>query len=428
MLIRRGTLLDGRIVDIRVGERIAEVAPALARLPDEDVLDAGHGAVLPGLHDHHLHLRAAAAALDSIQVGPPVVRTSAQLAAVLARAEPGADGWIRAVGYHDSVAGELDRDGLDGLVPHRPVRVQHRSGALWILNSAGLARIGLGDHPNGRLPSADRGWGGALPRREPDLARLSRLLTGYGVTGVTDATPDLSADDVACLADSVQQRLVCLAPGKLILHDDQLDLDALTNWIAERHAAGGPVAVHCVTAAQLIVTIAALRSAGGHPLDRIEHAAMVPDDALADLARVGATVVTQPNFVAERGDQYLADIPGDELPQLWRLASLAAAGIPVAAGTDAPFGAIDPWAAIAAAVNRTTESGRVLGPAERVPAERALRMFLGHGDRPSRPRTVEAGQPGDLCVLRVPVVEALKTLSSNMVAATVIGGRLAEVG
>jgi predicted amidohydrolase YtcJ len=428
MLIRRGTLLDGRLADVRVGERILEVGPTLARLPDEDVLDAAHGAVLPGLHDHHIHLRAAAAALDSVNVGPPVVRTTAQLAAVLGGAGPGSDGWIRAIGYHDSVAGELNRDRLDALVAHTPLRVQHRSGALWMLNSAALARIGLTDHPDGRLASAEGRWPGRLPRRDPDLAKLSQRLIGYGVTGVTDATPDISVEDAARLADSLRQRVVFLAPGKVILHDDRLDLEALTNWIADRHAAGGPVAVHCVTAAQLIVTIAALRSAGTHPLDRIEHAAVVPDDTLADLARLGVAVVTQPNFVSERGDQYLVDVPGDELPQLWRVASLVAAGIPVAASTDAPFGAVDPWAAIAAAVNRKTEGGRVLGPAERVPAGQALRMFLGHGERPSRPRTVAAGQPGDLCVLGVPVEEALKTPSSDMVAATVISGSVAETG
>ncbi|WP_229758442.1 hypothetical protein [Peterkaempfera bronchialis] len=53
--------------------------------------------------------------------------------------------WVRGVGYHESVAGPLDRDRLDALVAHRPVRVQHRSGALWILNSAGAALLGLDD-------------------------------------------------------------------------------------------------------------------------------------------------------------------------------------------------------------------------------------------------------------------------------------------
>ncbi|EUA43878.1 amidohydrolase family domain protein [Mycobacterium xenopi 4042] len=86
----------------------------------------------------------------------------------------------------------------------------------------------------------------------------------------------------------MRQHVRCLSPGKRILHDDDLDLDALAGWIAERHRAGGPVAIHCVTAAQLVVTVAALRQAGTRPGDRIEHAAVAPPDSLVDLAALAS--------------------------------------------------------------------------------------------------------------------------------------------
>ena len=426
MLIRRGSLPDGRIADIRVDERIVEIADRLDPLDAEQVIDADAGAVLPGLHDHHLHLRAMAAALDSLVVGPPEVRTKAQLAQALRTAEPGPDGWIRAVGYHVSVAGELDREQLDTVVAGTPVRIQHRSGAMWILNSAALTRVGLTDHPDGRLHSADD-WADALPRRGTALADITHRLAGYGVVGITDATPDLTADDVVTLSvahkrGEIPQRLHFLAPGKRILHDDRLDVDELVEWVGDHHADDVPVALHCVTHAQLVVALAALRSAGGHPRDRIEHAAVVPDDMVADLAEAGVTVVTQPNFVAERGEHYLRDVPTDEHPQLWRVASLLRAGIPLGGSTDAPFGGMDPWAAMRAAVHRSTPGGEVLGPDECISPDEALRLFLGHPDRPSVPRTVDVNQPGDLIVL-TPGAH-VETLASDMVAATIVGGRV----
>ncbi|MGO9927174.1 MAG: amidohydrolase family protein [Mycobacterium sp.] len=429
MLIQRATLLDGTTADIRVGARIEEVQDGLVARPGEGVLYAGGGTVLPGLHDHHVHLRSAASALDSFFVGPPGVSTKAQLTQLLSNATPGPDGWIRAVGYHESVAGELDRTALDALVPDIPVRIQHRSGALWILNSAALGRVGLAEHPDGRLRSADRGWSDALQRRETDLAELSRRITATGVTGVTDATPDLDARDMVSLLVAHRRGEFrpgphFLTPGKQILHDDGLDLDSLTDWIADHHGAGRPVAVHCVTAAQLVVTIAALRAAGSHPRDRIEHAAVVPDDNLTDLAELGVTVVTQPNFVAERGDQYLAEVPAAEHAQLWRVASLLKANVRVAFSTDMPFGHGDPWTAMRAAVHRTTPSGAVLNANECVSALTALTMFLGRSDQPGRARAVEIGEPGDLCVLTEPPVTALAELDAGMVAATVIGGEL----
>lgn len=427
MLIQRATLLDGAVVDIRVGRRISSVAPTLTPSGGEQILDATGATVIPGLHDHHVHLRSAAAASTSIRVGPHEVRDRDDLAHVLHTAPVGEDGWIRAVGYHEVVAGPLDRLTLDEVAPTVPVRVQHRSGVLWTLNSAGLARVGLPDHPDGRLRSADREWSDLLIGNDIGLSDLSARLAGYGVTAVTDATPDLEAADVGALADAhrrgeLLQRVHCLAPGKKILHDDDLDLDALTAWVRDRHADDVPVALHAVTAPQLVVALSALRTAGRHPGDRIEHAAVVPDESLDDLA--GITVVTQPNFVAERGDQYLTDIPVAEHHELWRLRSLSAAGVAVALSTDAPFGDADPWAVMRAAVRRTTGSGQVLGADERVGARTALTLFLGHLHAPAAYRTVAAGQPGDLVVLAAPPAEVLDELDAGLVTATIAAGEV----
>ncbi|MEZ0053381.1 putative amidohydrolase YtcJ [Mycobacterium sp. MAA66] len=427
MLIRQAHLLDGRLVDIRLGRRIEEISQRLDPLPGEAVLEAGHGTVIPGLHDHHVHLRSAAAALTSVKVGPGEVRSRDGLRRVLAGAAVGEDGWIRAVGYHETVAGPLDRAVLDEVSPPVPVRVQHRSGVLWTLNSAGLAAVGLPDHRDGRLRSADPSWSHALRRRETGLAKVSRKLAAFGVTGVTDATPDIGADDVVDFAEArrhgeLLQRVRILAPAKRILHDDDLDLDALTAWIAGRHAQGGIVALHCVTAMQLIVSIGALRAAGALPGDRIEHAAVVPEDCLADLAELGVTVVTQPNFVAERGDQYLIDVPASRHHELWRVASLCGGRIPVALSTDLPFGDADPWAVMRAAVHRTTATARVLGPGECITAATALGMFLGSPEIPAQPREVVSGARADLCVLGAAPSEVLAALDGDLVAATVIDG------
>jgi predicted amidohydrolase YtcJ len=428
MLIQRATLLDGTATDIRVDERIEDVGE-LKPHKGEPVFDAAGATVIPGLHDHHVHLRSAAAALTSARVGPAEVRGRDDLARALADAPVGPDGWIRAVGYHEAVAGPLDRHALDELSPPLPVRVQHRSGVLWTLNSAGLARVGLTDHPDGRLHSADRSWSDTLQRNESGLTEVSRRLSEYGVTGITDATPDFEVSDIVKLMQAhrhgeLRQRVHCLAPGKRILHDADLNLDDLTKWIAGRHAEDAPVAVHCVTAAQLVVTLTALRDAGLHPQDRIEHAAVVPDDAVTELKDLGVTVVTQPNFVAERGDQYLTDVPAEEHHELWRLASLLKAGVKVALSTDMPFGDGDPWATMRAAVRRTTAAGAVLGADECVSAREALTMFFGTSGAPTEPRTIATGQPGDLTLLAASPDEVLNELDSHTVAAAIVAGEV----
>ena len=78
-----------------------------------------------------------------------------------------------------------------------------------------------------------------------------------------------------------------------------------------------------------------------------------------------------------------------------------------------PFGDGDPWAAIRAAVHRTTPGGAALGIDECVSARTALTMFLGRPDQPTHPRTLEPGQPADLCVLSVPPETALAELEEG---------------
>lgn len=197
------------------------------------------------------------------------------------------------------------------------------------------------------------------------------------------------------------------------------DLDDLTADIASAHSGGRPVAIHCVSRVGLVLALAAWSDAGVVRGDRVEHGAVIPDELLATIADLGLVVVTQPNLVAERGDRYLDDVDPADRGSLWRAASLSRHGIPIAGGTDAPFGHPDPWRAMDAAIQRTTPTGRLLGDGERLTPERALDLFLGTAERPEVPRQVRLGQRTDLCVLDSPLDEALRRPANVLVRATV---------
>jgi len=151
MLIKHAQI-NGQILDVQIEQgRVAAMADSLSGLAN---IDAKGCALLPGLHDHHIHLNAAAAAMNSVHCGPPNIASAAELIAILNAAKTDTI-WLRGVGYHHSVAGEIDRAWLDANGPAHPIRIQHRSGRLWILNSRAMQDLGIDSPSNGRLLDSD---------------------------------------------------------------------------------------------------------------------------------------------------------------------------------------------------------------------------------------------------------------------------------
>ncbi|MEV0475402.1 amidohydrolase family protein [Streptomyces prunicolor] len=468
-LLIRGAEVNGELLDVRIGHgRVVELGWSLPRADRaEELVEAHGGTLLPGLTDHHIHLFATAADLASASCDPATTPDRAGLAQVLRRARPDGHGWIRGVRYHESTAGDLDAAGLDELRDDVPVRLQHRSGALWVLNSRAAEAVGLsggdhpgierdaGGHPTGRLWRADDWLRARLPRGEPpSLAGLSLLLAGYGITAVTDASPELDngtvkAISAATASGELRQRVLLLGaplngspgpggtpdsgpgrnrpeagPWKIVLADSGLPaLDDLTEAVAAAHRAGRPVAAHCVTRESLLLFLIALKEAGSLPGDRLEHASLVPADVIPGIRRLGLRVVTQPGFLADRGDDFLRGTPAAEHDELYRCASLRAAGVPLGLSSDAPYGPVDPWAVMRAAVRRRTRSGAVVGPGERLTAAQALDGYLSPGQRPGdAPRRVHVRARADLVLLHTPLGPALDRLDARIVRLTLVGG------
>jgi predicted amidohydrolase YtcJ len=438
-LLLRTADVAGTHADVSIRDGIiTAIAPCLAADPDMTVIEAQGHALLPGLHDHHIHLNAAAASLSSVRCGPPDVATAGALVAALAGASGG--GWLRGIGYHDSVAGEIDRGWLDRLAPRRPIRIQHRSGRLWIMNSLALAELGIDSESDGRLLDGDGWLRAAMPLTLPDLAPVGAYLASRGVTGLTEVTPRNGLADYRRLAVAgLPQRLLVMGTEeldnaepivlaragavKLHYHDHDLPgLDQLTRRIARAHAAGRGVASHCTTTAELMLTLMAIEEAGPMKGDRIEHGAIVSPGNAEWIARLGLTVVSQPHFLTERGQAYLAEVDSQDLPWLYRLAGLKRAGIALAAGSDAPFGSADPWQSMAAAVNRP--SG--FGEDEALTPEEALELFTGTAEAPGgAARQIAPGEPADFCLLDRQWSVARRDLGAVEVRLTLVGGRTA---
>ena len=460
MLIKQANLEDG-LKDIRIrGKLIADIAPRLEAEDDEQIIEAQGAALFPGLHDHHIHLNATAAALNSVSCGPPDISTDEQLADALHHAASQLSGkhprkqsqkWVRGVGYYPFQGNDehhmITRDWLDKNGPDCPVRIQHRSGRLWIFNTKGLdvlrnAGAILDDdvRHTGHIYDADASIHEALASDPQHLSDLINLLLSYGVTGVTEVTPRNAPEDFenylthsAPLKMSIMGRptlcevidkstdRVRVGHVKLHYHDHDLPaLEALTQEVAQAHALGRGVASHCVTHGELMLTLAAIEAAGPSTKDRIEHAAIVTQDAMEWIKQLNIGVVTQPNFIVARAQAYQQDIGQDMHANLWRLGSFQKNDIPLAAGSDAPFGSFNPWHGIHAATHRPAmfDDGEALSP------EDAVRLYTTEANDMRVQRHIKKGAVADLVLMHQNRRALFKNVAKATVSMTLIDGEI----
>ena len=105
------------------------------------------------------------------------------------------------------------------------------------------------------------------------------------------------------------------------------------------------------------------------------------------------------------------------------LRSLADAGANLLFGSDAPVAALDPWAAMAAAVHRTRDGREPWHPDQAVDAATALAASTGAGSLARA--TLVPGDVADLVVVdRDPLTADEPSLSATEVQATLLAGRL----
>jgi predicted amidohydrolase YtcJ len=407
------------------GERIlavgrdAELRPLIG--PTTTVLD-GRGAVaIPAFHDAHLHLLSYARSRSWIDCrGAQSIAEIGRLLADAARElPPGA--WIRGYGYDDEALAEgrhPDRQDLDAAVLHHPLRLQHRTLHLDILNSAAIRALGLAETTDLRVERTGSAGeltgriyhGGDLLHRASthpadhelgrDVRAASDRLLRWGVTSVQDASVTNGVDEwelFHCLAERGDLRvrvfmmwgamnwreratarpasaLVRHGPVKFMLDERAGDAGELRAGVMAAAAAGYAVAIHAVSEAEVAIALDALRTAPCSPLGphRIEHGSVIADEWLTELRTLGITVVGQPALVYERGDLYLREYRGELHGWLHRARSLLEAGIPYAVGSDAPVIEPDPATALYSLRTRATRAGKTLGLAEALDLESAL--------------------------------------------------------
>jgi predicted amidohydrolase YtcJ len=217
--------------------------------------------------------------------------------------------------------------------------------------------------------------------------------------------------------------------GMLAMDDDELRRTLLaahrSGWQIATHAIGDH-AVDTVLDAYESALAAFPRSDHRH---RIEHAGVTSEAAVARMAALGVIPSPQGRFIGEIGDGMINALGPERIGWCYRARSFVDAGIELPASSDRPVADGAPLRGIHDLVNRRTDSGRELAPAEALTAAQALRAYTfgsAHATFLEREMgMLRRGALADMAVLSddVTAVEPHRIRDVGVVA-TVLGGRV----
>ncbi|RKR74626.1 amidohydrolase [Frondihabitans australicus] len=465
-------LEDGAVTAIADG-----IAPG-----DAEVVDLDGRFVAPGLWDNHVHMEQWALVRRRLDVSrASSAREAADLVRARMAEGRAADRDLL-VGYgfrdalwHDAPALALLDDAARAGSSSSPVAlVSHDLHALW-LNAAALRLVGLDPErfPTGLVrEQAAFDANAVLSARGAEhlddwVAEASRDAASRGVVGIVDLEMTLSIDRwvarvqggndslrVRCGVypgdlDAVRGRglrtgdvlpgscgLVEMGPAKIITDGS---LNTRTAWCHEPYPGGGGAGLPTCSLDELVELMSRAAGSGLVPavhaigdaantqaLDAfervgcpgsVEHAQLLRWVDVERFARLGVVASVQPEHAMD--DRDVADEQWvGRTDRAFALETLAAAGVRLALGSDAPVAPLDPWVAIGAAVSRSRGGRAPWHPEQRVPAAVALAASTDGRD------AVTLGSRADLVVLDAdPLSAPVDALRAMPVAATLLGGR-----
>ncbi|UZN05207.1 amidohydrolase [Cellulomonas sp. S1-8] len=236
--------------------------------------------------------------------------------------------------------------------------------------------------------------------------------------GLTGIGGDLNVDGSLGSRTAALRQPYSDAPGSTgTLH---LSAEQIANHVTAVTRAGSHAAFHVIGDRALDELLLGLRAAAdvegtaaiaaaGH---RIEHAEMVDAHSLAQIVLLGLRLSVQPAFDAAWGGpdgMYAARLGRGRAAALNPFADLAAAGVPMALGSDSPVTPFDPWGGVRAASTHRE-------PDQRISVRAAFRAATRGGWRLAgldHAGELRVGSPAHLAVWRAEhlVVQASRTSS-----------------
>jgi predicted amidohydrolase YtcJ len=262
----------------------------------------------------------------------------------------------------------------------------HRSGITMACEPGGIISRPLQDIQNRILGGAD------VPFRThylPDGKTLAAMYSGPDLIFQTEALMSWGAGrtsflpaQVKLFADgAIYSQLMQMSAGYTDGHSGEwiMEPDVFNPAFDAYWTAGYQIHIHQNGDAGLDLVLDAVdrnmrRQPRSDHRTTVVHFGYARKDQAARLAALGTIVSANPYYVAALADRYgEIGLGADRADELVPIGDVVARNVPVSFHSDMPMAPAQPLFLVWAAVNRTTVSGRVAGPEQRLSVEQALR-------------------------------------------------------
>ncbi len=429
-------------------------------LKDLDIIDCENNSILPGLIDGHCHPLEVVSNMESIDLSEIKFNSKDDLKKYLINTNFKNKKTLKFHGFeHRNIKESLNLKFFDELNLNIPLIMKHRTGHLMFLNSLAFKnlKININDY---KFPVDSQKIHQKTSYQEQsnfkdNVKKYNKMLIKYGYTTIVDAGVNNDISKFNTYKNLIKENLINLnicymlgnekveqfqgiksneklyiGPTKFIF-PEEISMNEIET-ILKNHMtiSKNDLAFHAISSDMIFKILHTLfeklNKFLGSRLIRLEHATEFFPNTYKAYNDKKLHLIFNPNFIYDHGDFYIQNQDDFDIDSIFNLNDSYKYKFNIGAGTDSPFGSIDPINIINSSINRTTKNKNIIGNKNKVDLYEIIKAIT-YGNakalkKQNKIGTLKVGKNADIIVLNEEISKS-STIDNLQINHTIINGK-----
>ncbi len=429
-------------------------------LKDLDIIDCENNSILPGLIDGHCHPLEVVSNIESIDLSEIKFNSKDDLKKYLINTNFKNKKTLKFHGFeHRNIKESLNLKFFDELNLNIPLIMKHRTGHLMFLNSLAFKnlKININDY---KFPVDSQKIHQKTSYQEQsnfkdNVKKYNKMLIKYGYTTIVDAGVNNDISKFNTYKNLIKENLINLnicymlgnekveqfqgiksneklyiGPTKFIF-PEEISMNEIET-ILKNHMtiSKNDLAFHAISSDMIFKILHTLfeklNKFLGSRLIRLEHATEFFPNTFKAYNDKKLHLIFNPNFIYDHGDFYIQNQDDFDIDSIFNLNDSYKYKFNIGAGTDSPFGSIDPINIINSSINRTTKNKNIIGNKNKVDLFEIIKAIT-YGNakalkKQNKIGTLKVGKNADIIVLNEEISKS-STIDNLQINHTIINGK-----